>query len=86
MEEEHATGSATTVHRWLFSGDGGSEPVLVEAVPGARLAEVVVLVLSSELVKLGTGSSPGVGTCESYLPDCSAVSAGTPNASRGGTG
>ena len=53
VEEEHATGSAVTVHRciagWLFSGDGGSDPVLVEAVAVARLA-IVVLVLSGELV------------------------------------
>ena len=57
----------------------------MEAVPGARLIDVV-LRLSGELVQLGIGSSPGVGTCERYLAVGSAASASAPFASRGGTG
>ena len=40
VEQEHAAVSVATVHRWLFSGDGGSELVQVEAVPGACLTNI----------------------------------------------
>ena len=62
MEVEE-TARGVTVHRWVFSGDGESEPVQVEAAPGETLINIA-LAMTGTLVELGAGSSPGEGTCE----------------------